>query len=101
MASVRDAHGPERPRNVRAQAAHLAHVLLAADRVNHRAGRQEQQALEERVRHQVEDAGGECAHAAGHEHVAELRDRGVGEHLLDVGLRDADGRGEEARSAFR
>ncbi len=86
---VQKVHG-----NFGAQAAHVAHVLLAADGVNHRASGQEQQSLEERVRHQVEDPGGECRHAAGHEHVAELRDRRVGENFLDIGLRDADGRGK-------
>ena len=34
--------------------------------------------------------------SGGHEHVAQLGDRGVGEDALDVGLGDADGGGEEA-----
>src|SRR5258705_8567965 len=33
----RDRHGQERPRDVLLQAAHLAHVLLTADSVDHRA----------------------------------------------------------------
>ena len=68
------------------QAAHLAHVVRV-DGVNHRAGAQEQQALEERVRDQVEQAGDPAAQAEGEHHVAELADRGVGEHALDVDLR--------------
>src|SRR6185503_460024 len=35
-------HRPECPRNLLAQAPHFAHVLLAADRVNHGTSRQEQ-----------------------------------------------------------
>ena len=65
-----------------AQAAHLAHVLLAAHAVNHRAGGEEEQRLEERVRHQVEDGGRVGRDAAAQEHVAELRDGGVGSTRL-------------------
>ena len=78
-----------------AQAAHLAHVLLAAHRMDDGARAEEQAGLEERVGHQVEDAGGVRAHADRREHVAELADGRVGEHLLDVVLRDADSRGEQ------
>src|SRR5438045_3944622 len=48
----------ERDRQVLAQAAHVAQVLLAAERVNHGAGSQEQQRLEERVGEKMEDAAG-------------------------------------------
>ena len=68
----RNTHGEKRPRDKRLEPAHFAHILLAAHRVNHRARAQEQQALEERVCHQVEDARRKRARAAGHEHVAEL-----------------------------
>ena len=56
--------------------------------------REEEQALEEGVSHQVEDASRERSYAARHEHVAKLRDGGVGENFLDIGLRDSD-RGRE------
>ena len=82
-------------RNLLAQAAHVAHVLLAGEGVDHAAGAEEEQRLEEGMRHQVVDAGGERAAADADEHVAELRNRGVGEDLLDIVLRQADGGGEE------
>ena len=44
-----------------AQSAHVAHVLFTAERVDHGAGAEEEQRLEEGVRHQVEDAGGKRA----------------------------------------
>ena len=73
----------------------LPHVLLAAHGVDDGAGAEEQAGLEEGVRHQVEHAGGVCADAHGGEHVAELADGRVGQHLLDVVLCRADGRGEK------
>jgi hypothetical protein len=81
---------------LRLERAHLVHVLLAVERVDDRAGAEEQQALEERVRHQVEDAGGKCADADADHHVADLADGRVGEDALDVGLHDRDGCGEES-----
>ena len=69
--------------------------------MNDRARCQEEQPFEEGVRHQVEDARRKRAYAAGHEHVAELRDGGVSENFFDIGLRDADGRGEEGWSVCR
>ena len=91
MASGADDEGPERPGILRAQPAHLPHVLLAGQGVDHRARAQEEQRLEEGVGEQVEDRHPEGAHAAGQEHVAELADRRVGQHLLDVGLHEGDG----------
>ena len=67
-----DTHGQERPWNVGAQAAHLAHVLFAVDGMDDGSGREEEEALEESVGHQVKDSGREGSDAAGHEHVAEL-----------------------------
>ncbi len=92
-----DEHRPVSDGNLLAQAAHVAHVLLAAHGVDHAARGEEEQALEEGVGHQVEDSGGVGAHAAAEEHVAELRDGGVGENFLDVGLHQADGGGVKRR----
>ena len=85
----RDHERPRRDRNLAPQRAHLAHVLLAGHRVDHAARTEEEQRLEERVGHQVENAGGERAHAQRQEHVAELADRGIGQHALDVVLHQA------------
>ena len=68
-------HGPAGLRHVFPQAAHLAHVLLAAAAVNHRPGAEEETCFEEGVRHEVEDRCGERADAGAEKHVAELRDR--------------------------
>ena len=60
-----------------------------------RAGAEEQQRLEERVRGQMEHRRRRAAQAHGHDHVAELRERRVGEDALDVVLLDGDQRGEQ------
>ncbi len=63
--------------------------------VDHAARTEEEEPLEECVRHQVEDAARVSADTHRQEHVAELADGRVGEHLLDVVLDEADGRGED------
>ena len=55
-----------------------------------RAGAEEQQGLEEGMRHQVEDSHRIRRDAQGHGHVTQLRQRGVGHHALDVVLDDAE-----------
>src|SRR6266478_8675468 len=50
-----DRHSPKCPRNFCTQAAHLTHVLLATDRVDHRTRGQKQQPFEERMRQQMEN----------------------------------------------
>ena len=70
---------------------------LLCDGVNHRAGAEEEQRLEEAVRQQVEEAGGREAGADRRHHVAELRDGGVGEHALDVVLHAREHRRQQRR----
>src|SRR3954452_12473489 len=65
-------HRPERHRNLRPQPAHLPHVLLTTHSVDDRPCRKEEQSLEERMRHKVEDRCRECRNARSHEHVAKL-----------------------------
>ena len=55
-----------------------------------RAGAEEQAGLEEGVGEEVEQRGGPRADAERHDHVAELADRRVGEHLLDVVLDEGE-----------
>ena len=91
----RDQHGAEGDLDLLCQRAHVLHLLLAAHGVDHRAGSEEEQRLEEGVREDVEDAGGKRADAERQEHVAQLRNRGVRQHALDVVLHQADRRGED------
>ena len=70
---------------------------LLCDGVDHRAGAEEEQRLEQAVREQVEEAGGREARADRRHHVAELRDGGVGEHALDVVLHAREHRGQQRR----
>src|SRR6185437_13606668 len=86
-------HRREGPGDFFAQAAHVLHVLLAAQGMNHAACREEKQTLEEGVGHQVENSGGVGADSAGQEHIAELRDGRVRENFFDVVLRQAYGGG--------
>ena len=63
--------------------------------VDDRAGREEQQGLEEGVRHQVEHAGHVARQPHRGDHEAKLGDGGIGQHLLDVELGHGHGGGKE------
>src|SRR5258708_12886212 len=94
----RDKHRRIRDRQFAAQTAHPVHVLLTLERMHNRAGAEEEQPLEERMRHQVEDSRGKCSPADTHHHVADLAYGRIREHALDIGLDDRDGRLEERRA---
>ena len=79
-----------------------AHVLLHVEAVmragvTHRAGAQEQTALEEGVGEDVEHRWQPGAGAETEHHVAELADRRVGEDLLDVVLHERQQRRDDDR----
>ncbi len=90
---------PVRDRHQSPQSAEAAHV----DRlhgVHHAAGAQEQQGLEEGMGEQVEHAGANARQrtdAEGQKHIAQLTDRGISQHPLEVGLRDRNDAGHQGR----
>ena len=90
-----DGEGDRGPLHVAAQRAHPFEVLFVLQPVDHRAGAQEEQALEEGVRHHEEDGGDVGARADRQDHVADLRDGREGQDLLDVLLRAGDGGRDE------
>ena len=75
----------------------FVHVLLVAHAVDHRAGAEEKQRLEEGVGHEMEDTGHVSGRSHRQEHVAELGDGGVGQDPLDVGLGQGDGGRPQSR----
>ena len=83
-------------RHIFPETTHPGHVLLMVHGMNDRPAAQEEQRLEEGMGHQVKGRGPECADARRQEHVAQLRDRRVGQNLLDVGLHQTD-RGRDER----
>src|SRR6202171_3987424 len=77
------------------QPAHFPDVLLAPEGVDHAAGTEEEAGLEKRMRVEMKDRHAVRPHTQRHEHEAELRDRRIRQHLLDVRLHDGDRGGEK------
>ena len=92
-----DDEGGRGDRHQLLQAAVVAHVLVVMHAMNDGSRTEEQQRLEEGVGDHVEDGGDVGADADSEEHVPELADRRVRQHLLDVVLGDGDGGGEQCR----
>ena len=88
-------HGPKSDWQLLSQPAHFAQVLLAANGVNHRASRHEEQCLEEGVGHQMEDGRRIRRDATAQEHIAELGDGRIGQHAFDVVLNESNGGRED------
>ena len=81
------------------QAAHFPDVLFVVAGVDDRAGTEEEQRLEPCMGEEVEHARLAGDEADGHDHVAELGERGVGEHAFDVVLLDGHQRGDQRGDA--
>ena len=93
-----DQEGRGRDGHHSAQPPEPPHIDHSPHPVHHRACPEEQQCLEEGVGDKVEDRGGEaeeCAGAEACEHEAELADRRVCKHTLEVVLHRADQGGHE------
>jgi len=87
-----DPKGDRGPAQPVSEAAEPREILLAAGRVDHRSGPEEQCGLEERVREEVEQCREDRAEAGGDEHEPDLRDRRPGEDALQVALAQRDDR---------
>ena len=77
-----------------------SHVNHSPHGVHDGACPEEQERLEESMRHEVEDRGGEAEHGAGAEackHVAKLADGGIGEHSLEIILHHCNQGRDERR----
>ena len=80
-----------------AKAAHAIDVLGSRHRRDHRAGRHEQERLEEGVGHEMKEPGPVGADRDADDHVADLADGRVGDDPLQVGDRERHGGREDQR----
>ena len=88
MAKTAGSHGPKGDGQLLAQAAHFAQVLFAGERMNHgtRSKEEKRALVRRRCVMRWKMAAGIGGYSAAEEHVAQLRDGGVGEDALDVVL---------------
>ncbi len=75
--------------HVPGESSHLAHVLLVMHGDDDAAGAQKKQGLEEGMGHQMKHPGSIGRHTERHGHIAELGQRGIRHHSLDVVLDQA------------
>ena len=95
-----DQECPRRDRHHMPESTEAPHVDHAPHGVHHRTGAEEEQGFEEGMRDEVENRRGEPEHRAGaegDEHVAELADRGIREHPLEIVLHRGDEGSNERR----
>jgi hypothetical protein len=90
-----DPHREVGDRHVLAQAAHVAHVLIMVHADDDRAGRQEQQRLEEGMGHKMENSAIPGPNAQRQKHIADLAHRGIRQNALDVGLHQCGKTGKQ------
>jgi hypothetical protein len=81
------------------QAAHFAHILLAAQCVDDRARAQEEQGFEIGVSYQMQHPGAVVLRPLGHKHVAKLADGRIGQDALNIKLHNGDGGREDGGQA--
>ncbi len=95
----RDRHRPEGVGDALGQAVHPGHDAqgVRTGGVDDHAGAEEEERLEGAVGQEVEHGGAAVTDGQGADHVAELADRRVGEHPLDVVLGDGGQAGADHR----
>src|SRR3984957_18337305 len=94
-----DGERPESERDFVEEAAHFPDVLFLVEGVDDGTGGEEEDRLEESVGAEVKHGGVGAAATDGHDHVAELREGGIGEDALDVVLLDGDEGGKNGGEA--
>ncbi len=90
-----DEEGAEGDAQLAGEAAHFPNVLLVMEHDDDGTGAEEEQRLEERVGEKMEHGRVARGEAHRHDHVAELRKRGVGEDAFDVVLLRGDEAGHD------
>ena len=90
-------HRGKGDRHILLQSAHPADVLFFVHSVNDGTRAEKEERLEEGVSDDVKDTGSDRPDSAGEEHITELGDGRVGQHLLDVILGKSDRRREDGR----
>ena len=94
-----DQHRQRGDRHLAKQATHLGHLLFVMAAGDHAAGAEEHQRLEERMRDEMKQTRRPAADSQAEHHVAELADRRIGEHFLDVGRDNRNRRRDECGDA--